>query len=401
MIYLDNAASTRPDPAALESSARAARELWGNPAAVHTMGAAAARALEEARRQVASWMGAVTGQTVFCSGGTEANALAVLGIARAAHGRHAIVSGLEHPAVLRNAERLREVRTGEPLGERAWQLSVVAPDSGGVIAPAAVAEAVRADTALVCVMLVNNELGTVQPIPAIVAAVRAAAVGLGNRRLHVHVDAVQVGATMPLEVRTLGADSVAVSAHKLHGPRGTGALWVAAPARLQPVWDGGRQERGLRSGTENLPALVGFGAAAAIARARACEDGARVARLRDQLEDDALARVPGCRRTVPATSPRAPHIASLSFAGLPAEPLLHALERRDVIASAGSACAARDRRPSHVLRAIGSPEEDAVLRLSLSRETTAEEVQAAMTALRDAVQEIAAVAGRGPRRAAQ
>jgi cysteine desulfurase len=314
------------------------------------------------------------------SGGTEADALAVIGAAAASRGRHLVVSSLEHPAVLRSAEQL---------AARGFTLTQVPARPDGTIAPEAVVGALRPDTAVVAVMLVNNELGTVQPVAAIARALRAA-----GFRGHLHSDAVQAAGFLKVDVASLGADSVALSAHKLHGPKGVGALWVRPGARLEPLWDGGRQEKGLRSGTENVPGAVGFGKAAALARAT---DAAGVARLRDRLEAEIATALPSARPTVPPGTPRAPHVASLTLPGLPAEPILHALEARGVYVSAGSACASRTRGPSHVLKAIGLPDDVAVLRFSLSRQTRAEDLAPAVAALVAAVAEVAEVAA--PRRA--
>ncbi|HLK90079.1 MAG TPA: aminotransferase class V-fold PLP-dependent enzyme [Polyangia bacterium] len=376
MIYLDNAASTRPADEVVTAMAEAARAHFANPASAHAAGAAAARALAAARDEVAAALDVEGEELVFTSGGSEADALGVVGAARAARGRHLVVSALEHPAVVRAAEAL--------VGE-GYTLDLVAPGPDGVVRPEAVAAAVRPDTAVVAVMLVQNELGTVQPIAEIARALGPA----GKRRPHLHVDAVQAFGLLRLRPRTLGADSLALSAHKLHGPRGAGALWIRPGARLVPLWVGGGQERGRRGGTENLPALVGFGRAAALAR-RALEAGAdaAVAALRDRLEAAALAAVAGARPTV-AGAPRAPHIASLAFPDLPAEPLLHALEARGVLASAGSACASKTAGPSPSLKAIGVDDRTAVLRFSLSRETTAADVDGAAAALAEAAREVA------------
>ena len=371
MIYLDNAASTRPDDEVLAAMAESARVHYANPAAAHAPGAAAARALRAARAEVAAALDVEAEEIVFTSGGTEADALGVLGAARAARGRHLVVGALEHPAVMRAVEAL---------GADGYSVDVIAPAPNGVLRAEEVAAAVRPDTALVAVMLVQNELGTLQPVAEI-----GRRLGAGPRRPHLHVDAVQGFGWLRLRPRTLGADTLALSAHKLHGPRGAGALWVRPGARVEPLWVGGGQERGLRGGTENLPALVGFARAVALAR-RALDAGAdaRVADLRDRLEVAAVAAVapivPGVRPTV-RDAPRAPHIASLAFPGLPAEPLLHALEARGVFASAGSACASRTAGPSPTLKAIGLDDRTGVLRFSLSRETTAADVDGAVAAL--------------------
>jgi len=378
MIYLDNAASTRPDDEVLAAMAETARVHFANPAAAHAPAAAAARALAAARAEVAAALDVEAEQIVFTSGGTEADALGLLGAARAARGRHLVVGALEHPAVMRAVEAL---------GSGGYTFDVIAPAPNGVLRAEDVAAAVRPDTAVVAVMLVQNELGTLQPVAEI-----ARRLGAGPRRPHLHVDAVQGFGFLRLRPRTLGADTIALSAHKLHGPRGAGALWVRPGARLEPLWVGGGQERGLRGGTENLPALVGFARAVALAR-RALDGGAdaRVADLRDRLEVAAIAAlapiVPGVRPTV-SGAPRAPHIASLAFPGLPAEPLLHALEARGVFASAGSACASRTAGPSPTLKAIGLDDRTGVLRLSLSRETIAADVDGAVAALVAAAREL-------------
>ena len=232
MIYLDNAASTEPTAEVLDALRTAAAELYSNPASAHAGGAAAARALAQARGEVAAALDVEPGELVFTSGGTEADALGVLGAARAARGRHLVVSGLEHPAVMRCAEAL----AGE-----GWALDVVAPDAHGVVSADAVAAAVRPDTAVVALMLVNNELGTRQPVADL--ARRLGPPG-DRKRPHLHVDAVQGFGLARLRPRALGADSVAVSAHKLHGPRGAGALWLRPGARVAPAV--GRRRAGAR-----------------------------------------------------------------------------------------------------------------------------------------------------------
>lgn len=386
MIYLDNAASTRPAPEVLAATRAVEEAFFANPSSAHGLGAAAARALEAARAEVAAALGAAASEIVFTSGGTEANALGVLGAARAARGRHVVIGGLEHPAVARTAERL--AREG-------YVLTVVPPGRDGVVAAADVVAALRPDTGVVALMLVNNELGTLQPVAELALAL---ATRRKPERPHLHVDAVQAFGFLRLRPAALGADTLAISGHKIHGTKGAGALWVRAGARLEAVWDGGRQERGLRSGTENVAACVGLGRAAALAiEAQDAGAAEAVERERDRLEREALAAVPGARRTVEG-APRAPHIASLAFPGLPAEPLLHALEARGVYASAGSACASRTRGPSAALKAIGVGEDLGVLRFSLARTTTADDVDGAVDALRGAVEEISPLANRSGRR---
>lgn len=397
MIYLDNAASTRPAPEVVEAVSQAARDHFANPSSAHALGAAAARAIEAARERVARLLGAASAaEIIFTSGGTEADALGLIGAATRARGRHLVVSAIEHPAVLRSAEML--------VGQ-GYELTVVPADRAGMVRADDVVAAVRPDTAVVSVMLVNNELGTIQPVAEIAQGLARAAPEHPHRP-HLHVDAVQAVGFLPLRVAALGADSVAISGHKLHGPKGTGALWLRTGARLAPLWDGGRQERGLRSGTENLPGWVGLGVAADLAVSYRDGQGAEAVRAeRDRLERLVLAsltapELAAITEPQPTVSgaPRAPHISSLAFPGLPAEPVLHALETRGVYASAGSACASRTRGPNHVLEAIGIDDRTAVLRFSLSRETTPADIDGAVAALREAILEIAPMVKSGARR---
>jgi len=395
MIYLDNAASTRPAPEVLEAVAQAARDHFANPSSAHSLGAAAARALEDARERVARLLGATApGEIIFTSGGTEADALGLVGAANRARGRHLVVSAIEHPAVLRTAEML--------VGQ-GFELTVVPPDRSGVVSAADVVAALRPDTAVVAVMLVNNELGTIQPVAEIAQGLARAAPEHPHRP-HLHVDAVQAVGLVPLRVAALGADSVAISGHKLHGPQGTGALWLRPGARLAPLWDGGRQERGLRSGTENLPGWIGLGVAADLVVRHRDSQGVEAIRTeRDRLERAVLASLADLApitepQPTVSGAPRAPHISSLAFPGLPAEPVLHALETRGVYASAGSACASRTRGPNHVLEAIGVDERTAVLRFSLSRETTPADVDGAVAALREAIMEVSSMVKTAGRR---
>lgn len=408
-VYLDNAASTRPLDQVVRLMAEVATDQFANPSSAHAAGAAAARLLEAAREELAGTLGAAPAEVVFTSGGTEANGLAVHGATSRARGRHLVVSAIEHPAVLRNAERLA--------AERGFAITWVPPTPSGVIEPAQVAAALRPDTALVAVMLVNNELGTVQPVTEIARALATHAAENGQRRPHFHVDAVQGFGLLAVRPALLGADSLALSAHKVHGPKGVGALWLRAGARLAPFWEGGGQERGTRSGTENLPGIVGFARAATrAAQANTTGAAARIAALRDDLETRIRQYVPAAHPTVPIDTTllapgtlaaagggsvlavRAPHISSLCFPGWPAEPLLHALAARGVTASAGSACASKLRGPSHVLKALGVIDDDtAVLRFSLSRFTTAEEIGVAAQAVAAAVAELAPASRRASR----
>jgi cysteine desulfurase len=365
VIYLDNAATTRVAPEVASAIAACLTEDFGNPSSAHRVGIAAAGRIKAARLALLAALGdegGRLGDVVWTSGGTEADALGVAGAARAraGRGRHVVVPAIEHPAVLETAKLL--------LAE-GFEITTVPVGASGVVSPADVLGAVTPKTVVVACMLVNNELGTIQPVAEI-------ARGLAGRA-HLHCDAVQALGKIPVDAGALAADSVAVSAHKLHGPKGAGALWLRRGARVNPLWAGGGQQQGVRSGTENVPGIVGLATAAARIE---LGGAARLGALRDRLVDAVIAGVPGARANA-AGAPRVPQIASLAFPKKPAEPLLHALEARGVYVSAGAACASKAHGPSHVLKAIGLPDDVGTLRVSLSRETTDADVDAAIRAI--------------------
>ena len=374
MVYLDNAASTPLAPAALHAFAATAQEHFANPSSSHALGAAAARALAGARADVARLLRADAQSIIFTSGGTEANALAVLGVTRLRKQTRIVVSAIEHASVLRTVERLQ----GEGFAP-----VFVGPGANGVVDAQELLAHVDANTSLVVLMLANNELGTLQPVDAVARMCKQL-----PRPPHVHVDAIAAAPFVRLDVAALGVDSLALSAHKLHGPKGVGACWLRKGVRLAPLWHGGGQEGGLRQGTENLAGAVSFGKACAAIAADLHEASTRVAALRDSFEQAALSAIPHLATTIPAGTARAAHISSLRLARLPAEPLLHALQARGVCAAAGSACASKSNGQSHVLAAIGVDRSDAVLRFSLSRLTTQADIDCAVDALALAVAEI-------------
>ncbi len=363
-VYLDNGATTRVDDRVAQAAMEAMLVAWGNPSSAHKLGAEAARRVQRAREQVAAALGGAAPEVTFTSGGTEANALALLGAT--ARAKHIVVSAFEHPSVADAAKAL---------AERGVEVTAVAPSPSGVVSPEAFAAAVRPDTALAACMWVQNELGTVQPVDAIARAVKARA-----PRCHVHVDAVQALGKLAVDVADAAYDSLAISAHKIHGPKGVGALWLKKGAKVKPLVFGGGQERGLRPGTEGVPGIVALGLACELAVATRAEAAPRMTALRDRLWDAIARALPSARRNgEPATT--APHIVSIGFPGVPAEPLLHALEGEGVYVSAGSACHAKDKKPSATLRAIGVPDDTGVIRLSLSRFTTEAEIERAAEAV--------------------
>lgn len=384
-IYLDNAATTRVDDAVVEAMVAAMTEDYGNPSSAHRLGITAARRLEEARAEVARALGAEARDVYFTSGGTEANTIAVRGAAERTRGRHLVVSAIEHPSVLDLTRRFGEQGfevTEVPLISSSAPSGVLTGVPSGVIDLEALSRAVRPETAVVALMMVSNELGTVQPVFEAARKVKQIA-----PRAHVHIDAVQALGKLPVRVGAGPIDSLAVSAHKIHGPKGAGALWLRRGAQVAPLAVGGGQEQGIRPGTQGMPGIIGLGRAATLAVAALPTAREHLTALRERLLAGVARVMPAVRPTVdPAHA--APHIVSLGFPGVAAEPLLHALEARGVYVSAGSACAARDKKPSHVLRAVGVPDDVGVLRFSFSRHTTAAEIDQALAALAQALTEL-------------
>lgn len=376
-IYLDNGATTAVAPEVRDAMLPWLGESWGNPSSRHRLGLGAARAIKESRKIIAEALGCEPAEVVFTSGGTEADALAVAGCARSAqHTGHIICSAIEHPAVLNSVRALEE---------RGWRADVLPVDRQGLVDPTDVAERVTEETVLVSVMHTNNELGSIQPIAAIATAARRA-----NPRLKVHTDAVQSFTKEPVHLRLLGVDLLSVSSHKIHGPMGVGALIVRKGTTLQPLVRGGGQELGMRSGTENVPGIVGFAQAVRMACASREADHASIGERRDRLQALLQARLPNMRVNGPSTGPqRACNNLHLSIPGVASESILHALEAEGVYGSAGSACNSRNARLSHVLEAVGLEARGwAHVRLTLSRYTTELEVADAAEAITRAVAEL-------------
>lgn len=373
-VYLDNAATTRALPSVVEAVSHALRSAYGNPSSLHRKGMEAEAILKETRALLARVLGVTPGEIVFTSGGTEANALAVKGIAhsRRRRGRHVITTRIEHSSVL---AAFRDLEAD------GFDVTYLPVDAEGRVDPETVREAVTRETILVSVMLVNNEIGTVQPVAEISEAARTI-----QRDLIVHVDAVQALGSLPVRPGALGADLVTVSAHKIHGPKGVGALYVRKGIALQGLFGKGSQEGGVRPGTENVPGIAGFGAALKELSYAAETERERLYALREQLIDELLT-IEGARFHGARGKKAAPHIVNLSFAGVRGEVLVHALEERGVYVSTGSACTSRRTEPSHVLQALGlsQAELDGAIRISFSRLTTGEEVAHAMAVIKEAV----------------
>ena len=379
-IYLDNAATTKPHPTVVDAMVRALTEDYGNPSSLHHKGVAAERIVTSARETIAQSLGASPEEIIFTSGGTEANNLAIRGVAALARGRHLVTTTTEHSSVL---------AAFRALTEEGFELTELKVDRAGRVSAVEVHEALRPDTALVSVMAVNNEIGTIQPIDEIARVIHQRQAE--GQRVLLHVDGVQAWGKIPLHLGRLGLDLVALSGHKVHGPKGIGVLYIRRGVRLAPLQRGGDQERQIRPGTENVAGIAGIGAAARLLNQDRDEVTARLQRLRTRLLEQ-LQDLPDVR----INSPRegvAPHILNAAFLGVRGETLLHRLEMDGVFLSTGSACHSHAPTPSHVLLAIGLPVEEASasLRFSLSRFTTAEEVDAAARAVRAAVPELRAL----------
>ena len=361
-IYLDHNASTPVRPEVLEAMIPYFSEHFGNASSAHAFGQEAKGGIEDARAQVAALLNATPGEIVFTSGGTEADNLGVIGGAEALpfKGRHVIVSAIEHDAVRHAADALER---------QGYTVTRVAPDATGVVHAEAVAEAIRADTALVSVMAANNETGVVQPVAAIGAV-------CAKRGVAFHVDAVQAAGKIPIDVQAWQATMATIAGHKFYGPKGVGALYVKRGFKPVSLQHGGEHEKGRRPGTENVPGIVGLGKAAELALREMAESAPRIARLRDRLEAGILELVPNVVRHG-AGAARVPNTAHLSFLGAEGEHLILSLDMKGIAVSSGAACKAGSAHPSHVLLAMGVPREvaQAAVRFSLGRCTSAEEVE--------------------------
>jgi cysteine desulfurase len=344
MLYLDNAATTPVRPEVLEAMMPYLTRWYGNPSSHHTVGEAAADALADARTRVARVLGLRSGDVVFTSGGTEANNLAIKGIAIAAAQRrddrraHVVTTPIEHESVLESVAYLERVH--------GYAVTRVPVDAHGRVDPDAVAESLRDDTALVSLGYANNEVGTVQDAAAIAALLR-------DRRVPLHLDAVQAAGWLPLSADELGY-AISLAGHKLGAPKGTGVLGVRGRIPLEPLLHGGGQERGRRSGTEDVAGAVGLATALELAESDRVAASARVSALRDRFIARVLDGIPSARLTGDPVH-RLPGTASFTFAGTSGEAVLLELERRGVVSSSGSACAAGSDEPSHVLVAMGVP----------------------------------------------
>jgi cysteine desulfurase len=380
-IYFDHNATTPVDPAVIQTVAKVLAEEFGNASSVHHFGQRAKAVMDEARSSVAALIGAEPSEVVFTSGGTESDNFAIRGVAEALEPtgrRHLIASSIEHEAVL---------TTFKALARRGWRTTLLPVGTSGIVDPAALAEALADDTALVSVMHANNEIGTVQPIEELARIAHA-------RGAMFHTDAVQSVGKIPVDVKALGVDLLSLSAHKFNGPKGVGAFWIKRGARVTAILTGGKHERSRRAGTENVPGIAGLGHAARLAVAKFPVESLRLAALRNRLEEAILARVPGTAING-AREPRVPNTTNISFEAVEAESLLIALDLEGVAVSTGSACSSGTLEPSHVLKAMGlpSPRTQNSIRLSLGAGNTDAEVDFVVSKLPALVDKLRSLTG--------
>nr|WP_154921973.1 cysteine desulfurase family protein [Microbacterium testaceum] len=374
-LYLDNAATTPVRPEVLEAMAPYLTRFFGNPSSHHEVGEAAASALDDARARVARVLGMRAGDVMFTSGGTESNNAAIKGLVLGSRRRHLVTTAIEHESVLASADYLA----------RLHDVSVThAPvDHTGALAPAALCDALRDDTALVSIGYANNEVGTIQDAAALAAVAH-------ERGVPLHLDAVQAAGWLPLA--GLGADAITVAGHKIGAPKGTGILAVRGRLPFEPLLHGGGQERGRRSGTPDVAGAVAIARALELAEAERVDEAARVSVLRDAFNARVLALVPGARITGHPTH-RLPGTASFVFPGTNGETVLLELERRGIVSSSGSACAAGSDEASHVLLALGVAPDDA---RTAVRFTLPHGITASLDPVADAVADaVSAVGSRG------
>ncbi len=373
-IYFDHAGTTPMEPRVLEAMLPYFTRLYGNASSVHTVGQEARYALDGARERVAQVLNCRNREIVFTSGGTESDNAAIQGAAIALEetGRHVVTASTEHHAVL---------HTCQVLENRGWEVTYLPVDDYGMVTPQAVHNAITAETALVSIMYANNEIGTINPIADIAAAVQARRQEL-NRTIVMHTDAVQAAGFLDLDVRRLGVDMMSLSGHKFYGPKGVGVLFLRRGVPYLPLITGGGQERERRSGTENVAGIVGLSVALQIADDNRQSVSAHCRALRDYIIDEITRRVPDCVLNGHPTE-RLPNNVNISIAGVDGEPILLGLDLQGIAASSGSACSSGSLEPSHVLLALGQTAETArgSLRITLGKDNTQAEVDRMLPAL--------------------
>ena len=376
VIYLDHAATTPVRPEVLDAMLPYFTEQFGNPSTLYSVGSEAKQAVDAAREQVAALIGADPTEIYFTSGGTESDNWAIRGVVLKARGRHVITTKIEHHAVMETCHDL------EREGSEVTWLDV---DADGLVSPADVAAAIRDDTALITIMHANNEVGTIEPI-AEIGAVAA------ERGVLFHTDAVQTVGKIPVDVAALGCNLLSISAHKIYGPKGVGVLYIKKGTRIAKFMHGGEQENRRRSGTLNVPGIVGIGKAAELARLDLESELARFTALRDRLIDGIMAAIPDSRLSGPRTN-RLPHNVHFCFRGIEGEGIILRLDHNGICAATGSACTSATLDPSHVLLAMGRPHEIAhgSLRMTFGRSTTDADIDKVLDVLPKTIEQLRAM----------
>ncbi|MBU1670546.1 MAG: cysteine desulfurase NifS [Actinobacteria bacterium] len=361
-VYLDHAATTRPADEVVEAMRPYLSERFGNPSALYSLGRRSRSAIEEARSEVASLIGADPDEVYFTSGGSESDNMALWGtlIANDGEGGHLVTTNIEHHAVL---------ETAEFLADHGYEATIVGVDGAARVDPADMEEAIRPDTVVVSLMHANNEVGTIEPVADVSRACRRAGV-------YLHTDAVQTVGNIPVDVDELGVDLLSISGHKLYGPKGVGAIYVRNGVRISRFIQGGEQERGMRAGTENIAGIVGLGAAARLASSEMSAKVERIARLRDRLVERLTGSIDEILLNGHPTE-RLPNNAHFRIRRIEGEAICLHLDTVGICASTGSACSSEALEPSHVLMAMGVPtiEAHGSLRFSLGRDTTEEDIE--------------------------
>jgi cysteine desulfurase len=380
-VYMDHAGTTALDLKVLEAMIPYFNEHFGNPSSLHRVGQEARYALDEARERVAGVLNCRPREVVFTGGGTESDNAAIHGVATGLNetGNHIITSNVEHHAVLHACQYLES---------QGFEVTYLAVDSDGMVQPESVYNAINERTTLVTIMYGNNEIGTINPISEISKAIKKRAEEL-SRTIVFHTDAVQAAGYLSLNVTELGVDLLSLSGHKFHGPKGTGVLYIKRGTPYLPLIHGGGQERERRSGTENIPGIIGLSLALETANRTREETGQRCSALRDKIIGSVLERIPGSHLNGHTTQ-RLPNNANFSFTGVEGEPILLGLDMAGIAASSGSACSSGSLEPSHVLLALGQSAEVArgSLRLTLGRENTEKEIDYLLGVLVDLVQRL-------------
>ncbi|MCX7749711.1 MAG: cysteine desulfurase [Clostridia bacterium] len=375
-VYFDNSATTRPLDEVIDYMGDVYRNIYGNPSSLHRKGIEAERLVKKAREQIAASLGVESREIYFASGGTESNNLAIRGFLEAnpRKGKHIITTTIEHPSVLEVYKYLEK---------NGYHVDYLDVDSNGMIDLESLRSCIRKDTALLSIILVNNETGSIQPVEEIVRVKNSI-----NRETVIHMDAVQAYGKLKINPKKLGIDLLTVSSHKIHGPKGLGALFVDKGIKMKPILFGGGQEFNIRSGTENVAGISGFGLASEIVFRNLQEHSEKVQRIKTNLLDQL--KKSGMEYKVISPSNASPYILNISFEGIRAEVLLHSLEERNIFVSTGAACSSRKNLHSHVLKAmsIKACDIEGAIRFSFSFMNGLEEIELLVNALKEIVPKI-------------